>query len=174
MVLVRFYKIWSELGNMVYIGSTEKTLNERFCKHTSGFKTHSLKEASKLLFEAYGVENCQISEIFAVLCETKSIRNALEASYIKHWRERQEFQCVNICLPGRTSKQYRIDNNEFVKKINHEYRQKNKDQITAYRENNRDKMNEKYICQICDGQYTRANKACHIKSKKHQSAIIQA
>ena len=174
MVLIRIYKIWSELGNSVYIGSTEQTLAGRFSKHKSDYKMGTIKEASKCLFAEYGVENCIITEICAILCETKEIRNELEASYIKHWRERQEYICVNICTPARTNKQYRIDKCDFVKKINDDYRLKNKEKIIKYREDNREKRNEKFNCQICNGKYTQANKTRHFKSKGHQNALTLA
>ena len=111
MVLIRIYKIWSELGNMVYSGSTENVLTVRFSKHKTGWKLKSKYPCtSSQLFDAYGVDDCFITEICAVLCETKATRAEIEGSYITHWKERQEFQCVNIHIPGRTKKQWCEDN----------------------------------------------------------------
>ena len=166
MVLVRIYKIWSELGNMVYIGSTENELKIRFTKHKSKFKLGTIKETSKYLFEEYGVENCQISEICAVLCETKDIRKKLEASYIKHWRERQEYKCVNICTPGRGDAEYYQDNKEHLKQIVKEYQTKNKEIIYKWKQTEN-------CCNICGGHYINTHKARHLKTIKHQNAIIQ-
>jgi hypothetical protein len=41
-----------------------------------------------------------------------------------------------------------------------------------YAEKNKDKLREQYICELCGGKYNTANKANHIKTKKHQNIIF--
>ena len=65
--LIRFYTITSELGNMVYVGSTNKAIQKRFNGHLSsynGFKNPRPNRiinrvTSYLLFDEYSVENCK-------------------------------------------------------------------------------------------------------------------
>lgn len=41
-----------------------------------------------------------------------------------------------------------------------------------YRDNNRDKINERIECEICKRFYTRTNKSRHMKSKKHLASVV--
>jgi hypothetical protein len=41
----------------------------------------------------------------------------------------------------------------------------------AFKEKNKDKLNEKIICQVCDGSYSYFNKSAHNKSKRHMNAL---
>jgi group I intron endonuclease len=55
------YKIYSESGEKVYVGSTIQTLNKRFIHHKSHFKSGNGRGCSSyVLFEEYGAENCKI------------------------------------------------------------------------------------------------------------------
>ena len=169
MVLIRIYKIWSELGNMVYVGSTEKTIAERFSRHKISYRAkqngaNNSHCSSVVLFDSYGPENCIITEICAVLCETKTLRKELEASYIKHWQERQEVNCVNKQLPGRTITQYKFDTKQQKIERDSEYRKKNKEILSA-------KQKIKHACE-CGGNYTNSSKARHLKTEKHQLFIL--
>ena len=40
-----------------------------------------------------------------------------------------------------------------------------------YAEKNREKLNEKFICDICGGKYKYVNKANHNQTKKHQICL---
>ena len=56
----KIYKIWSVLGDDIYIGSTTEALSRRMAFHRS---CHITKRpcfiSSSLLFDKYGIENCQ-------------------------------------------------------------------------------------------------------------------
>lgn len=41
-----------------------------------------------------------------------------------------------------------------------------------YAEKNKDKLREQHICELCGGKYNTANKANHLKTKKHQNQIL--
>ena len=41
-----------------------------------------------------------------------------------------------------------------------------------YFEKNKDKLRENFICNECGGKYKKANKANHIKTKKHQNFLL--
>ena len=80
---------------------------------------------------------------------------------------------------GRTRREYRdeydVKNIEFIKERKHvsyeKHRESTLTRVNAYAEQNRDKIrdrqNEKHICEICKYEFTRANKARHIKSARH-------
>ena len=117
------------------------------------------------------IETCNI--------KTKQELFARERYYIEN------NDCINKNIPGRTLKQYRIDNKEKINMKEREYRDTNKDKITikqreyyndnkekfkAYyetnKEANRDKVNEKFECE-CGGNFTYKHKSDHIKTAKH-------
>ena len=99
--LIRFYTISSELGNMIYTGSTGNTIKHRYSQH----KYPSNTSTSKKLFETYGSENCKIIEIFNKVCD-KIERNNIEAEYIQQYKNNDKYDCVNIVIPNRTAKEY--------------------------------------------------------------------
>lgn len=43
----------------------------------------------------------------------------------------------------------------------------------SFIEKNKDKVNQKCICEICGGSYTYFNKSRHNKTQKHQFQILQ-
>ena len=70
---------------------------------------------------------------------------------------------LNMAVPNQTQEEYQ----KF-------YRENNKNEILLkekeYRKNNREKINESFICN-CGGNYTYKNKAQHLKSQKHLKFI---
>ena len=52
--------------------------------------------------------------------------------------------------------------------------QKNKDRkdyFKKYFDENKDKLKEDFICEICGGKYKYMNKANHIKTQKHKTGV---
>ena len=95
---IRFYSITSELGNMVYAGSTERTLKDRYSQH----KCPSNNTMSKKLFDTYGFENCKIELIGFSEC-TRLQRFALEGHYIMKFKKDPLYNCVNEIIPNGQS-----------------------------------------------------------------------
>ena len=105
--LIRIYTITSELGNMVYIGSTEKTVDYRFKGHISEFKTcqkyvNNSSTTSALLFDEYGIKNCVITEIANQECNRQE-RDELENKYIDKYKANKLYNCVNLTRAGKCS-----------------------------------------------------------------------
>jgi hypothetical protein len=44
--------------------------------------------------------------------------------------------------------------------------------MKKYNEENKMKLNEKFICNICGGKYQKMNTSHHYKTKKHQDGVI--
>ncbi len=77
--------------------------------------------------------------------------------------ERKEQQAI------RQSKHYQ-DNKEYYAKNDAKYREEHKEQIAKYREDNKDIINHKNVCE-CGGKYTSKHISTHCKSKKHIAFI---
>jgi hypothetical protein len=132
----------------IYIGSTTKEyLSQRMEKHRSSYKYWKEGKCGKtnsfILFEKYGVENCNIILLEYINAQSKDELTAKEAEYIKNYK------CINKFLPFQTNEErkdkkqtYLLQNKDKVQKIKKEYYEKNKDKIKEYRENNKDKMQE--------------------------------
>ena len=101
---------------------------------------------------------CKIELIECKICETKLDRWAIERYHILN-----TLNCVNICQPGRTHAQYRLENKQLLLEKQNQYYQNNKEQVDRKRQ-------EKFICP-CGGRYSKANKSQHFKSQKHLSNI---
>ena len=134
--LIRFYTITSELGNMVYVGSTERTLQLRYNEHKCPSRNNPM---SKILFAKYGIDNCKISEIFQKEC-CKTERNKIEAEYIRQYKLDDTYNCVNVGIPGRTTNEYYIDNKDKFK----QYRSDNKEKYRNIKRNITTTIKKKY------------------------------
>ena len=184
----KIYKIESNIGDMVYYGSTTKSyLSQRMDTHRASYKTWLKGKCSHVrvydLFEAYGIENCQIVLIESCPCESKDELTAREAHYIK------TKDCVNKNIPGRTLKEWREANVEHLKKYKQEYhetnaehikehlkewreanKEKSKEYNKKYREANKEKEKIKYNCE-CGSSCRIFEKARHERTKKHQDFL---
>ena len=84
----KIYKIYSDLGDKVYIGCTIKQyLSQRMAKHKYEY-THFKKGdrgfvSSYILFDEYGVENCKIELLEVCPCDSIEEIRKREAHYIK-------------------------------------------------------------------------------------------
>jgi hypothetical protein len=141
----KVYKIVNNVDNKCYVGSTTKQyLSQRLDKHRSGYKrwkngkTH--KTSSFVLFDKYGLENCDIILLESVKAKTKDELHARERYYI------EQLDCVNIVVPKRTQKEYREQNKEQISLQRKQYYEENKQQIKEYRKtyhkNNKEKLKE--------------------------------
>ena len=109
---ITFYKITSEVGNKIYIGSTGKPILQRFSNHKSNYKRFknpnpNKPKVSKVtsfdLFDEYGVEKCEISELSSKMCN-KSERDEAENQYIDQFKADNTYECVNKMRAGVYSK----------------------------------------------------------------------
>ena len=102
----KIYKIESDLGDDIYIGSTTKFyLCQRFERHRFDYTRRctyrpQLNITAHQLFDKYEIDNCRIVLIELVKCESKDELHAREAFHIK------ANQCVNKTIPLRTKKEY--------------------------------------------------------------------
>ena len=191
----KIYKIYSHLGDKIYVGSTTKDfLSQRMATHRrcykcwkSGKKGFNFVRAY-VLFDEYGIDNCIIELLEAKPCINIHEAGKLEGIYIR------EMVCTNKQIAGRTPKEYREENKEKKSVISKEYYIKNKETIidrsNRYYEDNKEKIKEtrKQYCEdnkekikefrgepkICDCGlfYTHAHKARHLKTLKHKQYLV--
>jgi len=148
----KIYKITNNVNDYIYIGSTIKSLNQRFSEHKSNYKLYLNEKnrnvSSYKLFDKYDIENCRIELIENFPCDNRTELEQQESVYIN----KNKAFCVNNNIPGRTQKQYIIDNKEKLKQ---------------YKIDNKYKFKQKIKCDYCGGKFTFANKSIHYKTKKH-------
>ena len=139
----KIYKIVG--GDEEYFGSTTQDLSKRFYTHKREYnKDKECKCSSSILFQKYGVENCEIVLVEIYECEIKKELNRKEGEYLLN------HICVNQRVAGRTNKEYFkkcYDKNKEIKqqKVKN-WIAKNKDKIKEqrkkYREFDKDKLKE--------------------------------
>lgn len=141
----KIYKIWSHLGDKIYIGSTTKNyLSERMTKHREDYKRWKAGKSNKImsygLFDEYGIENCKIELIEAKSCTDKDEQLQLEGKYMR------EMKCINKCIAGRTLEQYYQDNKGEILEHTKQYRKDNQEALklyeTKYYETHKEKIRE--------------------------------
>ena len=88
----KIYKIYSDLGDKVYIGCTTKQyLSQRMAKHKYDYTYYKKKREdtgfafvySYLMFDEYGVDNCKIELLEAYPCNSIDEIRKREAHYIQ-------------------------------------------------------------------------------------------
>lgn len=126
----KIYKIWSILGDDIYIGATCKNrLCERMSSHREDYKkykkTNTHLITSYILFDKYGIENCFIELLESKECNNKEELNQLEGHYIR------TLECVNKIRYNRTEAELIKKGKEYDKK----YYQLNKEKIKLRNKN---------------------------------------
>ena len=175
------YKIRDRIDNqLVYYGSTEKSLSERLDGHLYNYKYW--KDGNSPFITSFLVFDADNYDIMMV--------ETVEFDDIKDLWDRERFYienniCVNNNIPNRTHAEWREANREKlleyqveyykankekIAEYNAEYKKVNKVEISQYRKANKAKFNEKVVC-VCGGSYTYINKSHHEKTQKHQSYL---
>lgn len=154
----KIYKIVDLGHNKCYIGSTIQMLCDRMnghrVTHRKGDKKY--KTTVSNLFDEYGIDNCKILLIESYPCNSKEELLAREGYYI------QSTECVNKCVPGRTTEELKIRDYNKLKKWREENPEKHKAQI--------DKGCSIITCE-CGSEIQERIKNKHFKTRKHQEFI---
>jgi len=141
-------------GTDNYIGSTEKTLEERLKKHEYSYKRYlEGKYPYRAAFDIIKKGNYRIELLEECNVNNKHELRVIEGTY------QQEMQCVNKLIAGLTQKE---SEKKYYETHKAEVAEKNK----KYRETHKVKINKKFNCK-CGGKYTHSGKSQHEKTKKH-------
>ena len=148
----KIYKIISLHTDKCYIGSTTKDrLSNRLAGHRSDFKA-GVDITSKYILEL-GDYEIVLLELYP--CNSKDELHMRERHYV------ETLDCVNKCIPGRTSKEYHKEyckiNKDILKKKKQQYAIKNKEAISKhhaqYYQDNKEEISKK-------------SKECYLKNKE--------
>jgi len=143
------YKICCKDVNVkdIYIGHTTNFIKRKNC-HKSKCNNPNIKDYNCYVYQFIrnngGFDNWDMVEIEKYNCNDR-----LEACKRERYFIEELKASLNKCMPSRN----RIEATKY------------------YRDNNKDKINEKIICNICNCQYTRRNKKYHEKTPKHQNNL---
>ena len=144
----KIYKIVDNTTDMIYVGSTCRTLQQRLKDHEKIYKRFKAGKTNFVTsFKILVNSKFKIELIKLYPCQNRKELELEEGKIIKQFRN-DKLNIVNKCIAGQTSKEYNVQ----------------------YRQNNRNLINEnqkkKHNCQ-CGGKFTYCNKSNHEKTKKH-------
>ena len=150
------------IADFIYIGST-KDLKQRKIRHKCECQSSDVK-VYQMIRDNGGWDKCEMVPIEEYECN-----NQLQAR-IREEQLRIQYQAnMNSIRAFRTeeehkqdSKQYKIDNKEYLTIQNKQYYEDNKEKIT-----------QKHNCE-CGLTYTHTHKSAHFKTKKHQNYLAQS
>lgn len=162
----KIYKIVNDINNNIYIGSTTKSLSQRFSLH--------LKEANKIknnktklhnYINEIGESHFKIELVENYPCLTRCDLEDRERYYIKllqpelniHKKKRSKNVTKKTYILKKTNepKVYEYDQGKYY----YNFYEKNKQSI---------------ICETCGGVYNYYSKSKHLKSKKHNKREIES
>ena len=122
----------------------------RMARHRRDYKKHFNENVSYVTsFKILKKEDAFIELLENYPCSCKEELNKREGELM-----RENINCINKCIAGRSTKQYRQDN---------------KDKIQQCRQHNKDKISAKFNVNVVENNYF--HKSHHEKSFKHQQYI---
>ncbi len=145
----KIYKIVDANEEMVYVGSTIKTLSQRMSNHRAAYKNKRFV-SSHTIFDKYGMENCKILLLENYPCNSRDELNKREGEYIN------QLVCVNKLVAGRNKKEWYEDNKEHIREYKKAYVDANKEHIQEYRDANKEHKKE------YNKMYREKNKLCNL------------
>lgn len=189
MIVGVVYKIFNDNNNKTYIGSTFKSINERLKQHVNEYnrylngKFNFVSSFDIIKDGGYKIDMISMHNNI----NKYDLRKFEKEAIIEH--RKNDFNIVNKHIPNTLNyengieeynKEYYINNKDKLNEYQKEYYDTNKEKIKEYKkeyyDTNKEKINEynkeKFICSICNGRYTKSNKAQHLKTKKHIKIII--
>jgi ribosomal protein L44E len=164
---IKFYKITSDKGNKVYIGSTKsKYLAKRWSDHKFDYKQQNIglkrRCASCDLFDEYGVENCKIEIIEENEFKSDEERFKREREIYDEYKQNINIILVNVNRPSSTIEEQKESKRQSYLRLKEE----RPDELLERRQKDNEKSKEKVQCEICQlemskGSLTRHKKRLH-------------
>lgn len=132
----KIYKLLDDFNDLLYIGSTCRTLNKRKIDHRSLFKSGNKKRLYEYLRTIQkNIDNCNLILLESYPCESK---------YDLHKRERHYIDTLhpkcNIQIPTRTKREWDNDNRLRRRIYKRLWERRNKTRRNRERKNRRDFM----------------------------------
>ena len=150
---IKVYQICSDVGELIYVGSTRQPLHKRFHQH----KRKSERCSSKLLFEKYGADTCRIILIEEYVVTSREEQLRWEQFHINELKER----IVNKCNAYQTEEELR----DYQKK----YREAYAEETRAYKKKYYEERAEEILTR--QKQYREVHtEGIRIRNKKYREA----
>ena len=176
----KIYKIVCGITESVYIGSTTKeTVAQRLSQHVMMYKQWVRSDKKPAKCSSYDIIKNNDFKIYLIElfpCNTKDELTSREGEVIRKYKD--ELNCVNKNIAGRTHKEYWIENKDKISKQRKEHYNENKEFISEkhkdYRTKNKEIISEKqkaiYTCE-CGSCFRKDGKARHARTTIHQTYI---
>jgi hypothetical protein len=132
----KIYKICSNLSDKIYIGSTTQSIQQRLSDHVSNYNTRLTNNRYVSSFEII-----KLGDAFIVLLEQCNFNNKQQLDRREGEFIKQNINItINMVVPGRTKKEYEIENAEQIKERHRQYRIDNKQKKKDYNNVNKEKI----------------------------------
>ena len=136
----RIYKVLNTIDDDIYVGSTCQSLSKRMALHRSDAKKNKQNTPFFMKMREHGVEHFYIELIEEFKCDTIEQLRQREGHYIR------EMGTLNKAIAGRSKKEYREENAEYLKEKKKEYIHDNIEKVRewtkAYQAKNYDRLQE--------------------------------
>ena len=168
----KIYKIITPHCDKYYIGSTADSLNGRFANHIQDYKKFIKgKHAFVSSYDLFklGLDDVRIELLEKFPCNSKKELERREGELHRQYAD----NIVNLVIAGRTEKEWRIDNKEYISqtyfkdKVNADpkYKQKLLDDNKIWRENNKERR------AIYQKEYELKNRELLKQKRKEREAL---
>ena len=174
----KIYKLYNNIDDEFYIGSTYMKLTKRIAKHRSASSQETFKNQKLYIkMNDIGKDKFFIELLEEYPCENIEQLRRKEGEYIKELRP-----TLNKNVPGRTRKEYDIDNKEHVQErtgiYTEQHRERIKERMQSYyqQEDNKARQLEwgrKIVKCECGMDIRRSSLARHQKRQVHLNAMEQ-
>ena len=155
----KIYKLCSIDENIkdIYIGSTINYMSRIMCHKSNCYNENQRKYKYKVY--DFIRNNGGFSSWTMKIISHVKVKNRLQLKKLERAAIELFQPTLNCSIPGRTNKEYYIDNCEKIKET-----------MRIYRINNKKKLYKKIKCE-CGGRFVHDNKSSHCKTKKHTNYI---
>ncbi len=127
----KIYTIRSYKTDLYYIGSTTQSLSQRMAGHRGHKKDTKARDI--LIFD-----DAYIELLENIKCENKEELTKREGELIREHKN----NIVNICINGRTYKEYYDENKDKLKEQNKKYRKEHIEEKKKYDEEHKEQIKE--------------------------------
>jgi len=149
-------------SSKIYVGSSKHKASVRLTQHRSSYRGGNRSVSCYKLFDE-GINDVFIEVLEECPFENRKVRE-------RHWKDHFGNDCVNIITPSRTKKEYDREYGFIHKERKRQYRQDNKERISATRkaryERQKAYLKEKIPCEYCGCIGVRANLKRHQQTEK--------
>jgi len=153
----KVYCVRNTVDDGIYVGSTTRTLEQRFAEHKKHSQVMSFSIAAKM--KELGADNFYIELLEECPCESLQDLRKKEGEWVR------AVGTVNQNIPGRTTAEWEETFHDVRMAKFKKYREENRERLRMWR-------HTPNVC-ACGGRFTNANKAYHENSGKHQRFLAQ-